>query len=461
MATKNSTILDQIWLAGTDDYQQRVPRASQRGVAGVAETLFAPMNRSYYNQFVNTLVQRIGLTVVRELAWDNPLAQFKRENLLFGQTIQEVANKLIRAHGYDIEDGNLFEINRPESEVAYHSLNRKDRYDISVNEDELRGAFTTPDGLSKYVASIMAIPQTSDQYDEYQIMKKLFSEYDARDGGFYKQHVDAVADEATAKTLLANIRAYTGKMGFLSSLYDKAGVPVFAEPKNMVLFTTPEISANIDVHALAGAFNVSLADVQTRVVLLDEFPMPNVQAILASRDIFMSADYLYQVDNFYNQKTLTNNYYLHHWGVYSMSPFMPAVEFTTGESTKPETITMTLTGLNLATANSEGKTVTKGKVYDGETYHLVPTTTGTVDPANGNVAVKPDSMTYEITATDDKGTAVALNSRTYIDQSGNLKVQKNLKANTKLAIKGTTTYINPSTGKKSDLTATTEFTVLD
>lgn len=461
MATKNSTILDQIWLAGTDDYQQRVPRASQRGVTGVAETLFAPMNRQYYNQFVNTLVQRIGLTVVRELAWDNPLAQFKRENLLFGQTIQEVANKLIRAHGYDIEDGNLFEVNRPESEVAYHSVNRKDRYDISVNEDELRGAFTTPDGLSKYVASIMAIPQTSDQYDEYQIMKKLFAEYDARDGGFYKQHVDAVADEATAKTLLANVRAYTGKMGFLSSLYDKAGVPVYAKPENMVLFTTPEISANIDVHALAGAFNVSLADVQTRVVLLDEFPMPNTQAILASRDIFMSADYLFQVENFYNQKTLTNNYYLHHWGVYSMSPFMPAVEFTTGESTTPETITMTLTGLNLATANSKGETVEQGNVYDGETYHLVPSTTGTVDPANSNVEVKPDSMTYEITATDAEGTAVALNSRTYIDRNGNLKVQKNLKANTKLAIKGTTTYINPSTGAKSDLTATTEFTVLD
>lgn len=461
MAQKNSTILDQIWLVGTADYQQRVPRASQRGVAGVAETLFAPMNRQYYNQFVNTLVQRIGLTVVRELAWDNPLAQFKRENLLFGQTIQEVANKLIRAHGYDIEDGNLFEVNRPESEVAYHSLNREDRYDISVNEAELRSAFTTPDGLSKYVASIMAIPQTSDQYDEYQIMKQLFAQYDASDGGFYKQHVDAVTDEATAKALLASIRAYTGKMGFLSSLYNKAGVPVFARPENMVLFTTPEISANIDVHALAGAFNVSLADVQTRVVLVDEFPMPDTQAILASRDIFMSADYLMQVENFYNVKNLTNNFYLHHWGVYSMSPFMPAVEFTTGESTTPTTVTMTLTGLNLATANSAGETVAQGNVYDGEVYHLVPTATGTIDPENGNVEVKPDSMTYEITAVDANGAAITLNSRTYVDRNGRLKLQKNLSANTVLTIKGTTTYIDPSTGVKSDLTASTEFTVLD
>lgn len=461
MAEKNSTILDQIWLANTNDYQQRIPRASQRGVAKVAETLFDPMNRNYYNQFVDTLVNRIGLTIVRQLSWKNPLAQFKREQLPYGTTVQEVANQLVRAHGYNIEDNNLFEVNRPESKVAYHTLNRKDRYQISINEPELRAAFTTPEGLNQYIAGIMSIPETSDQADEYSIMKQLFAEYDERDGGFFKSHVDAVTDDATAKTLLQQIRSYTGKMGFLSSLYNKAGVPVFAKPDNMVLFTTPEISATIDVQSLAGAFNVSLADVQTMVVLVDEFPMPGVQGILASKDLFMCYDYLLQTEAFYNGKNMTNNYYLHHWGIYSMSPFMPAIEFTTAESTNPITVTMNMTGVSLAVENRAGEIVTEGKVYDGSEYSLIPGTQGTVTPENDNVAVKPESMTYELSAADAEGTAVKLNSRTYVDNAGKLHFQKNLAANTKITIKGTTTYINPSTGAKSDLSGSAEFTVLD
>ena len=456
MAVNNSTILDQIWLNGTNDYQQRVPRASQVGVAKVAKFLFAPMNRNYYNEFVNTLVNRIGLTVVRQLDWKNPLAQFKRESLQFGTTIQEIANKLIKAHGYDIEDGNLFDVNRPESAVAYHSVNREDRYDITINEVELRKAFLSETGLNDYITSLLNIPQTSDQYDEYQIMKQLFAEYDANDGGFFKVQVNEVTDEATAKNLLANIRAYTGKLGFLSGLYNKGHIPVYANASDMVLFTTPEVAAQIDVHALAGAFNVSFAEVQSRVVLIDEFPMPDVVAILASKDLYMSADYLMQIDSFYNPKTLSTNYYLHHWGVYSMSPFMPAVEFTTGEATNPATITMAATGLTAEFRNEQGEKVEEGNPYTDE-FYLVTDLTGTVDPENDNVFVKPDSVLTELTATNG-GEDVKLNSRTFIDRNGKLHVQKNLTANTIITANCTSTYRNPS-GETTTRTATATFTV--
>ena len=456
MAVKNSTILDQIWLSATNDYQQRIPRASQAGVSAVAKSLFEPMNRNYYNEFVDNLVKRIGLTVVRQLDWKNPLAQFKRESLQFGTTIQEIANKLIKAHGYDIEDGDLFNVNRPESEVAYHSVNREDRYDITINEVELRKSFLTETGLNDYITSLLNIPQTSDQYDEYQIMKQLFAEYDATDGGFFKVQVDDVTDEASAKALLADIRGYTGRMGFLSALYNKAHIPVYAEASNMVLFTTPDVAAQIDVHALAGAFNVSYAEVQSRVVLVDEFPMPDTVAILASQDLFMCADYLFQMDSFYNPKNLNTNYYLHHWGVYSMSPFMPAVEFTTGDATNPATVTMSATGLTAEFRNEQGEKVEEGNPYTDK-FYLITDLTGTVSPDNDNVFVKPDSTDYEITATNG-GTAVKLNSRTFIGRDGQLHIQKNLADNTILSVKCTSTYINPSADGTAQ-TATATFTI--
>ena len=456
MAVNNSTILDQVWLNGTNDYQQRVPQASQAGVSAVAKFLFDPMNRNYYNEFVNVLVNRIGQTVVRQLDWKNPLAQFKRESLQFGTTIQEIANNLIKAHGYDIEDGNLFDVNRPESKVAYHSVNREDRYDITINEVELRKAFLSETGLNDYIASIMAIPQTSDQYDEYNTMKELFAEYDANDGGFFKVKVDAPTDEASAKALLANIRAYTGKMGFLSGQYNKAHVPVFAKPENMVLFTTPEYAAQIDVHALAGAFNVSYAQVQSRVVLVDEFPMADCVAILASQDLYMSADYLMQVDSFYNPKNLNTNYYLHHWGIYSMSPFMPAVEFTTGEATTPATVTMSATGLTAKFVDADGTDKATGDPYTEDVY-LATDLTGTVSPETAGIAVLPDSTTYELSAMHEE-TAVELNSRTFIGRDNKLHVQKNLATGTVITAKVTSTYRNPS-GATTPQIATATFTI--
>lgn len=461
MAVKNSTILDQIWLQGTNDYQQRVPRATQEGVTEVAKFLFDPMNRRYYNEFIDTLVNRIGLTVVRQMSWKNPLAIFKKNPITMGTTIQEIGNRLLRAHGYDIEESNLFDVNRPESAVAYHSVNREDRYDISINEVELRKAFTVEGGLNNYIASLMDLPTTSDQYDEYQIMKQLIAEYDQNDGGFYKVHVDDVTDENSAKALIRQIRAITGKMSFLSSMYNKAKVPVFAKPENLVIFTTPEVVADIDVNVLAAAFNTSYAKLQSRVILLDEMPLPGVKAILASEDWIVAGDYLLQTDSFYNPKNLTTNYYLHHWGIYSTSPFMPVVAFTTGEATTPATVTMKPAELALYITNDADETVEGGAVYDGSTYTIYPDLTGSVDPRNENVDVRPDAVTYEIAATTggDSPKEVKLNSRTFIDRYGHLKFQKGLAVGTVLSITGTTTYVDPSTGAKSNIAKTVTFTI--
>ena len=60
MAVDNATILDKVRLKGTDDYQQRVPSATQTGVANTARYLFDPMNRQYLNDCVWSMVNRIG-----------------------------------------------------------------------------------------------------------------------------------------------------------------------------------------------------------------------------------------------------------------------------------------------------------------------------------------------------------------------------------------------------------------
>lgn len=79
MAVDNATILDKVRTKGTDDYQQRIPSATQTGVANTMRYLFDPMNRQYLNDCVWNMVNRIGLTVMAQNApFENPLAIFKK-----------------------------------------------------------------------------------------------------------------------------------------------------------------------------------------------------------------------------------------------------------------------------------------------------------------------------------------------------------------------------------------------
>ena len=451
MAVNNSTILAKAWLAGTNDFQQRVPDPTIAGVKATMDALFQPMNAMYFNQFLDILINRIGFTYIRQQAYKNPLSVFKGTKLSYGSTIQEIAPKWIKAHSYDDEDETLLKLHRPEAEVWYHSQNRRDQYSISVNVDELRTAFTEETGLNKLVASIMTTPQNSDEYDEFLIMKQLIAEYENR-WGFYKHHLSAApTDDQTGKELLTALQTYGGKLQFPSSVYSGTTIPVFAKPEELVLLVTPETQASLNVNTLAALFNVDLAKVSYRTVIVDEFPIPNAVALLTTEDFFVCSDTLYNTTSFWNPQTLTTNYYLNHWGVYSVSPFVPAILFTTDDATVTPTITQTVSGI---TIEAEKETMKAG-----ESQQLTVKLTGTINPETPDIFVAPDAAIFEVVAKNAESEPVALNARTRVDNYGVLHVQKTgLKAGDTLTVTATSAYTNPS-GATTGYTAEKEITI--
>lgn len=339
MAVENSTILDRVRLVATNDYQQRIPATTQGGISSTMRALFDPLNREYWNQFIDILINRIGMTIVRGDQWDNPLAAFKGARLDYGSTIQEIAPQWIKAHSYDDASETLLKLARPEAAAWYHSQNRRDKYKLSINETELRTAFTENFGLNNFVTKLMQVIYNSDNYDEYRIMMQLIAEYESN-WGFFKQRLtayDAATFDAKAfnEELLTQIQAYAGVLRFPSQLYNAQDVdiPVFANPDELILMITPRTLAGLNVQTLANVFNLELAEIKYRTVVVDEFPIPNCDAILTTRDFFVCHDTLYQTDSFYNPDTLSNTYWLHHWGVYSVSPFVPAICFGDFETT--------------------------------------------------------------------------------------------------------------------------------
>lgn len=459
MAETNSTILGQIALVGSNDYQQRVPEATATDFASTLKFLFEPMNRRYYNEFVNGLVNLIGTQLVRNRIWENPLTPFKGEKLPFGQTVEEVVPAWIRAHAYKDDVDDLLKVHKPEMQAFYHTVNRQDKYPISINRLELQQAAMQEYGLNRIVSAIMNVPINSDNYDEFNIMMQLFS-YFEDNFGFYKHHMDAApTDDATGKQFLTALRAYATKLEFPSSQYSvigaRFGIPVFANQSELILIVDADTDASVDVNTLASVFQLDKADIKYRKVVVPEIPVDGAFAILTTSDFFVVHDYVYENESFYNPSTLTTNFYLHHWEVVSASPAVPAVLFTTDAATTLTTVTQSVTGVNI-TAGSE-------PVVPGGEVTLTVELTGTITENEAGAEVKPDAVTWEVAAATaaSEGEPIQLNSRTYVDRHGVLHIQKSdLEAGNVLNVTGTTVYVNP-TGDTTHYTKTVTLTVAD
>lgn len=395
MASDNYTILHDIWMRGTNDYQQRVPEPTQTNIDQTIGALFDPMNQNYFNQFMDALIMRIGTTYVHQQSFTNPLRDFKKPTMMYGSTIQEMIPKWIRAHSYIDDAEDVFKMARPDARVWYHSQNRRDRYDITINDIELRTAFTEENGLNKLVSSIMRVPINSDEYDEYRIMMQLIAIYNQK-WGFYKHALSAApTDETTGKEFLQALREYAGLLRFPSTTYNNGAlpdIPIFVSSQELILLVTPKTQAALDVQTLSGIFQLDKAEIKYRTILVDQFPIADDDcvALLTTTDFFMCADTVYRNTSIYNPKTLGANYFLHHWGVYSVSPFVPAIMFTAGgQTTTTNIVTQTVTGMTISPDSDT--------VEAGEDVELTVSLTGSLNPNVPYLTVAPSAATYKTT----------------------------------------------------------------
>jgi hypothetical protein len=411
----NVDIFNAIRKNATIDYQRRIPAATKANVQDTIQNLLD--YRPQMNEFIDSLVNRIGLEIVRYNSWTNPLAEFKRGMLEFGSTIEEINIGLLEAKRYDVDrdylEGAIFGVEKPDVQSSFHVINRQDYYKLSVNETLLKRAFLAEYGLSSFIVGLMNAPTTSDNWDEFLLTMSLFKEYD-RAGGFFNVQVPdlsvTTSDAADARYALRRFREFGDNLKFISTHYNASGMPVAASPDEMVLFVTPEAKAAMDVEALAAAFNIDRAEAPQRIIAVpkEHFGIDNVQGILTTRDFFVIADSRIDTTTAINPVGLHTNYFLHHHQVVSASRFVPAIKFTTEPSTVINLDNTPVTGITEPlVVDFEGVPV-ESYVTRGEAYRILVAAETT--PEGG----ANDAVRFDITSVH--------NLRTYISQTGVLHV---------------------------------------
>ena len=457
MSVLNSTVLERAWLSASNDFQQRIPNPSITAYANVVNNIFAPMNNDLFNEFCG-LLNGLNATYVEQKRFDNPLRSLKKPAQSWGNSERHVAVKYLAAHAGHFDDETLLKVEKPEFVEWFYSVGEPRRYEFSWSRQEIARAFAEDGyGYDDLLSATIAQMLSSANYDEMNIMIQMFAEADNRMNGLYRYNLSAApTTESTGKELLTGIRAVAGRMQFPTRLYNHIDVPVFESPDTLILWTTPEVLANLDVQTLSSVFQLDRANIQYRIVTIPEFPIPNVYAALTSEDFIYYRDFMTGLEPpFYNPGNRTMKYYYWANALIGVNPAANCCLFTTEAATTIPTITMTPSGIEFS---PDAGNIEIGGTLD--THIFLRGSLSASAGGTGVIGIEPDAATYVLSAVDSSNNAIDLKNTTYVDNYGILHCQKTgIAAGAVITITATASYVNPS-GSTSTYTDTFTATVI-
>lgn len=356
-------ILNVIRANANYEYQSLVPEiTSTTEIPKVGEVLYG--NPTLQNQFLNALVNRIALVQVKSATFNNAYAKFKKGFLEFGETVEEVFVNICKAREFSAEKAEKREFKRtlPDVRSAFHTMNYRVQYPITIQDDDLRMAFLSANGVQDLIAKIISSVTTSAEYDEYLLFKYMLIK--GITSG--KMFPVSIGDGNDMKVAAVQYRGISNVLPFMSTKYNASGVHNVTAKDNQYIFMDAHYNAEYDVNVLASAFNMDKTTYEGHLTLIDNWTefdmdrfsiimensdmiepitdeeleiMKNVKAVLIDDEWFQVYDNEYKFTEVYVSSGLYWNYNLNVWKTFSYSPFSNAVVFVTGDVEMPSTLT--------------------------------------------------------------------------------------------------------------------------
>lgn len=358
--TLNATtmdILNVIRQNASYDYQQNVPEVTKfSDVPKVGEIIYG--TPAFANQFINALVNRIALVRVQSATFNNPYSILKKGYLEFGETVEDIFVSIANVVDYNVEKAEKRELKRtiPDVKSAFHTMNWRVMYPVTIQDEDLKQAFLSIDGVQNLIAKIVDSVYTAAEYDEFLLFKYLLVK--AISHG--KMLPTSIGDGTDLKESAVAFRGTSNVLPFMSTKYNESGVKTNTPKERQVIFMDALFNAQFDVNVLASAFNMDKADFMGRLFLIDDWTsfdndrfnvireasdgieevtadelalLADVKAVILDENWFQVYDNKNKFTEKYAASGLYWNYFYHVWKTVSNSPFANAVVFVTSTAT--------------------------------------------------------------------------------------------------------------------------------
>lgn len=358
------TIINTIRANASAEYQDKIPEVLKAtDIPKVGEVLYG--TPALANEFVSTLVNRIAMVRITSKTYNNPYAHLKKGMLDYGETIEEVFVDLCKANEFTTEKAQQQEFKKtlPDVKSAFHVMNYRVKYPITISPMQLRQAFTSAQGVTDLISKIIESVYNSAEYDEFLLFKYLLIK------GVTKGHFLAIpVNTSNLNNSAVAFRGTSNALEFMSTKYNNTGMHTFSKKNSQAIFMDADFSAQYDVNVLASAFNMDKATFDGKLHLIDNWTefdserfeylmeesdgfepitqaelelMEDVKAVLVDEEYFQVYDNLAVMTSTVVGSSLYTNYWYHVWKTLSWSPFSNAVVFvdSTATTTLPASIT--------------------------------------------------------------------------------------------------------------------------
>lgn len=352
-------------------YQNQVPEVqTATDIPRVGEVLYG--TPAMANEFINALVNRIAIVRVQSATFNNPYERLKKGMIDYGETVEDIFVGITKAFVFSPEKAEARELKqyKPNVKSAFHVMNWKVLYPVSISQEQLKTAFLSNDGVTNLIANIVDQVYTGANYDEFLLFKYLIIK-SVTSGKLKPIGVDGSNMSNYAKAF----RGKSNLLPFMSSEYNAAGVLNTTPKDRQVIFMDAQFNADFDVDVLASAFNMDKADFMGSLFLIDNFTtfdndrfdvirsesdgleevtaaelalMANVKALILDENWFQVYDNMAQFTEKFISSGLRWNYFYHTWKTISTSPFANAIVFVdnSADITNPASIGYTVSAVD-------------------------------------------------------------------------------------------------------------------
>lgn len=265
-------------------------------------------NINQKNEFLGSLVNKIGRQEYASKAYLNPLSKFKKGFIDNANEIEEIYVARVQGLSQDLDGTTTLKRVKPNVKTLYHNQEYGKCYTTTITDKQVRQAFTSKDGVKRIADEILTQQHTGVEYDEYVAMKKAINDFAAAIPGSAKRTITEVTNQTTAKEFVKKVKKDIGKMQFRSTNYCE--YEQHSKAEDLVLFVHIDYQAEIDVELLATAFNIDKAELNTRVVFVDGFTNTKLRAVLLDVGAIKVFDTLYNNEQQRNAQGMFTNYHL-------------------------------------------------------------------------------------------------------------------------------------------------------
>lgn len=372
LTAKTENILNSIRNNASFDYQKSVPIATPENIREIGNIIYnLPALK---NEFLNTLINRIGLVIVTSKTYQNPLRILKKGVMEFGESVEEIFVNLAKAFEFDETkaESELFKREIPDVRTAFHVINYQKFYKVTISDRQLRKAFLNYAGVTELIADITEQIYTAHNYDEFLVTKYMLARA-MLSGYIHSEQIDTITT-ANMHSIVSSVKAVSNKFEFMNSAYNYAGVKNHSLKNEQYFIVNSEFDAKMDVEVLASAFNMNKAEFLGNRILIDDFSeldierlnelmkddanyvkiskdelaaLKQIPIVLVDKDFIQIYDNLLQFTEQYNSQGLYWNYFYHVWKIFSYSPFANACLFVPGAITV-DSISITPTEISVA-----------------------------------------------------------------------------------------------------------------